>query len=276
MPGSAFLFSLIAGVALAGCSGSPVNLDPLSVNGRDGGGPVPTYPMLMRIGAAAQSGGDLPNALGVYRRAAEMAPQDPAPLIAAGDVLLQMGSVNEAIVSYNAALVRPGDTQGAQVGLAKAYLKTGKPELALSPLSNALEATPDDPKLLLLLGMTQDLAGRHLEAQSYYRGGLARAPGNPALTVDLALSLALSGNYPNAIAVLQPLTMSPAGSAQERQTLALIYGLNGNTAEAARLGRVDLDDASVEQNLAYYQSLRELSPEVRSQAILSGGPARAS
>jgi Flp pilus assembly protein TadD len=276
MPGSAFLFSLIAGVALAGCSGSPVNLDPLSVNGRDGGGPVPTYPMLMRIGAAAQSGGDLPNALGVYRRAAEMAPQDPAPLIAAGDVLLQMGSVNEAIVSYNAALVRPGDTQGAQVGLAKAFLKTGKPELALSPLSKALEATPDDPKLLLLLGVTKDLAGRHWEAQAYYRDGLVRAPGNPALTVNLALSLALSGNYPNAIAVLQPLAMSPAGSAQERQTLALIYGLSGNTAEAARLGRVDLDDASVEHNLAYYQSLRELSPEVRSRAILSSGPARAS
>ena len=194
-------FSLIAGVALAGCSGSPVNLDPLSVNGRDGGGPVPTYPMLMRIGAAAQSGGDLPNALGVYRRAAEMAPQDPAPLIAAGDVLLQMGSVNEAIVSYNAALVRPGDTQGAQVGLAKAFLKTGKPELALSPLSKALEVTPDDPKLLLLLGVTKDLAGRHWEAQAYYRDGLVRAPGNPALTVNLALSLALSGNYPNAIAV---------------------------------------------------------------------------
>jgi Flp pilus assembly protein TadD len=187
-----------------------------------------------------------------------------------------MGSVNEAIVSYNAALVRPGDTQGAQVGLAKAFLKTGKPELALSPLSKALEASPDDPKLLLLQGVTQDLAGRHGEAQAYYRDGLVRAPGNPALTVNLALSLALSGNYPNAIAVLQPLAMSPAGSAQERQTLALIYGLNGSTAEAARLGRIDLDDAAVEHNLAYYQSLRELSPEARSQAILSGSPARAS
>jgi Flp pilus assembly protein TadD len=187
-----------------------------------------------------------------------------------------MGSVNEAIVSYNAALVRPGDTQGAQVGLAKAFLKTGKPELALSPLSKALEASPDDPKLLLLQGVTQDLAGRHREAQVYYRDGLVRAPGHPALTVNLALSLALSGNYPNAIAVLQPLAMSPAGSAQERQTLALIYGLNGSTAEAARLGRIDLDDAAVEHNLAYYQSLRELSPEARSQAILSGSPARAS
>ena len=270
------LSSIVAALMLAGCVTTPIHLDPLSVDGRDGGGPIPTYAMLMRIGAAAQSGGDLPNALGVYRRAAELAPQDPAPLIGAGDVLVQMGNVNEAIVSYNAALVRPGDSQGAQVGLARAFLKTGKPQLALTPLSKAREASPDDPKLLLLLGVTKDLAGSHWEAQAYYRDGLVRAPGDPGLTVDLALSLALSGNYPNAISVLQPLAMSAAGAAQERQTLALIYGLNGNTAEAARIGRIDLDDASVEHNLAYYQALRELSPEARSQAILSGSPARAS
>jgi Flp pilus assembly protein TadD len=272
-----FLFSsILAVLLLAGCAASPFHLDPGSVDGRDGGGPTPTYPMLMRIAAAAQSGGDLPNALGVYRRAAEMAPQDPAPLIAAGDVLVQIGNINEAIVSYNQALVRPGDTQGAQVGLARAFLKTGKPQLALTPLSKAMEQSPDDPKLLLLLGVTKDLAGSHWEAQAYYRAGLVRAPGDPGLTVNLALSLALSGSYPNAISVLQPLAMSAAGTPQERQTLALIYGINGNTAEAARLGRIDLDDASVEHNLAYYQSLRELSPEARSQAILSGGPARAS
>jgi Flp pilus assembly protein TadD len=268
--------SILAALMLAGCAASPFHLDPLNVDGRDGGGPTPTYPMLMRIAAAARAGGDLPNAVGVYRRAAEMAPQDPTPLIAAGDVLLQMGSVNEAIVSYNAALIRPGDTLGAQVGLAKAFLKTGKPELALSPISKAVEVDPGDPKLLLLLGVAEDLAGRHWEAQAYYRDGLARAPGDPALTVDLALSLALSGSYANAIAVLQPLAMSAGGSAQERQTLALIYGLSGNTAEAARLGRIDLDEISVEHNLAYYQSLRELPPEARSQAILSTGPARAS
>ena len=271
-----FLFSLLTVVVLAGCAGSPVHLDPLSVDGRDGGGPTPSYPMLMRIGAAAQAGGDLPNAVGVYRRAAEMAPQEPAPLIAAGDVLLQMGAINEAIVSYNAALVRPGDPQAAQIGLAKAFLKTGKPQLALTPLSKALEESPDDPKLLLLLGVTRDLAGQHREAQTYYRDGLVRAPGDPALTVDLALSLALSGDYPNAIAVLQPLAMAPTSSPQERQTLALIYGLKGNIPEAGRLNRIDLDEAAVEHNMAYYQSLRELSPEARTQAILSAGTARAS
>lgn len=270
------LLALVAGLGLAGCTGSPVHLDPLNVDGRDGGGPTPSYPMLMRIGAAARAGGDLPNAVGVYRRAAEMAPQDPAPLIAAGDALLQMGSVNEAIVSYNAALVRPGDTQGAQIGLAKALLKTGKPELALTPLSKALAEAPSDPKLLLLLGVARDLAGEHWEAQTYYRDGLSRAPGDPALTVDLALSLALTSDYANAIALLQPLATAPTASPQERQTLALIYGLKGNSAEAARLGHIDLDDAAVEQNLAYYQTLRELSPAARGRAILSAGPARAS
>jgi Flp pilus assembly protein TadD len=267
-----FFFPLLAMLGLAGCAQSPVNLDPGNVSGRDGGGPVPTYPMLMRIGAAAQAGGDLPNAVGVYRRAAELAPQEPAPLIAAGDALLQMGSVNEAIVSYNQALVRPGDTQGAQVGLAKAFLKTGKPQLALTPLSKALEASPGDPKLLLLLGVLQDLEGRHLEAQAYYRDGLTRTPGDRGLTVNLALSLAVSGDYSNAVAVLQPSATAPTASPNERQTLALIYGLKGNVPEATRLCRIDLDDASVEHNLAYYQTLRELSPEARSQAILSARP----
>jgi Flp pilus assembly protein TadD len=267
----AFLFASFAALALAGCAASPVHLDALNVDGRDGGGPTPTYPMLMRIGDAARAGGDLPNAVGVYRRAAEMAPTDPAPLIAAGDVLLQMGEVNEAIVSYHAALVRPGDTHGAQVGLARAFLKTGKPELALAPISTALEESPGDPKLLLLLGVTRDLAGQHGEAQAYYRDGLTRAPGDPALTVNLALSLTLGGDYSNAIAVLQPLAMGPAGSPQEQQTLALIYGLSGNPEQAARLNGRYLNPTEVQTNLAYYQTLRQLSPEARSRAILSGG-----
>jgi Flp pilus assembly protein TadD len=224
--------------------------------------------MLMRIGAAAQSGGDLPNALGVYRRAAEMAPVDPAPLMAAGDVLLQMGNVNEAIVSYHAALIKPGDTHLAQVGLAKAFLKTGKPQLALEPLSKALADTPDDPKLLVLLGVSKDLSGQHWEAQGIYRHGLDLAPGDPGLSIDLGLSLALSGDYANAIAVLQPLA---TGSPQEQLTLAMIYGLSGDMSEAARISEPYLDPAEVQNNLAYYQSLSQLSPEARSRAILSAG-----
>lgn len=139
-----------------------------------------------------------------------------------------------------------------------------------------MEESPDNPKLLLLLGVTRDLAGQHWEAQAYYRNGLARSPGDPALTVNLALSLTLSGDYPNAVTVLQPVAMAPTASPEERQTLALIYGLKGNVVEAARLSRIDLDPAAVEHNLAYFETLRELAPEARSRAILSAGSARSS
>jgi Flp pilus assembly protein TadD len=274
--GCSALFLTFAVVGLVGCGAQPFHLDLLSANGRDAGGAVPSYDSLMRIGAAAQGGGDLVNALGVYRRAAEMAPLNPAPLSAAGDVLLEMGSVNEAIVSYNNALLRDQQYLPALVGLTRADLKTGKPALAMEPLSKAYALSPDDPKVLLLLGVTKDLAGEHGEAQAWYRRGLAATPSDPALTVNLALSLALSGDYATAVTTLQPVAMAPGGSPQERQTLALIYGLRGNLAEAARLNRLDLDDASVEHNLAYYATLRELSPQERTRALLSAGGSAAS
>ncbi len=128
---------------------------------------------------------------------------------------------------------------------------------------------------LVLLGVVEDIGGQHQRAQYYYREGLQHSPGDPSLTVDLALSLALSGDYTNAIATLQPIATGPSGTAQERQTLALIYGLQGNTGEAARLGRIDLDETAVEHNLGYYRTLRELPPEARDRAVRSAGLQRA-
>lgn len=256
-------------VTLAGCQPFPLHLDPLSVNGRDGGGAPPSFAALMRIGEAARAGGDYSNAVAVFRRAAEIEPRLPAPFVAIGDSLMALDAVNEAILAYHSALARDGSYLPALRGLAKAYIKTGRPELALAPLDQAIALNPLDPKLLVLLGLVADAEGQHQQAQAYYHRGLQRAPGDPALTVDLALSLALSGNYADAIAVLQPMAAAPTGSAQERQSLALIFGLQGRLAEASRLGRIDLDEASVEHNLAYYGMLRELPPDERYRAIWS-------
>ena len=43
----------------------------------------------------------------------------------------------------------------------------------------------------------------------YYSDDLAIAPSDQALSIDLALSLAVSGDYSNAIAVLRPLGVVP-------------------------------------------------------------------
>ncbi len=261
-------------VALTGCEPFPAHLDPLSVNGRDGGGKPPSYEALLRIGAAARAGGDLADALSVYRRAAEIKPSDPTAFIAIGNTLVEIGSVDEAILAYNSALARDGSDLAAQLGLARAYLETGRPQLARVPLAQALAQSPDNPKGLLLTGVTEDLAGQHPAAQVDYRRGLKSAPTDAALTIDLALSLALSGNFAAAIDELEPVAMAPSGSPRERQTLALIYGLEGNYAEAARIGGIDLDPASVQSNLAYYRTLRDLPPDALGPALLAAASRR--
>jgi Flp pilus assembly protein TadD len=263
--------AVVAIVALAGCQPRPIFPgDPLRINGRDGGtGKAPDFAALMRVGTAARLGGDYANALGVYRRASQMAPRDPAPFVGIGDTLVDMGGANEAIIAYNSALARNKHDVPAQRGLAQAYLLTAKPELALTALDQALAVASDNPQLLLLHGVTDDMIGRHEAAQAFYRRGLNVAPGDPALTVDLALSLALTNNYSAAIATLRPVATSPAGGPHERQTLAMIYGLQGDQQQAARFARMDLDEAAVEHNLAYYESLRHLSTEARDRAILA-------
>jgi Flp pilus assembly protein TadD len=270
----AFAASLLlssAVLALGGCTTSTVHLDPLNVNGRDGGGPPLSYPALMRIGDAARHAGDLANAVNLYRRAAQLAPRDPAPFVALGDTLLAMGKIDEAILAYNSTQARDPKNPWALQGVAKAYLLTGRPELALAPLGRALALQPNNSKLLLLLGVAEDRMGQHGQAQAIYRRARLIAPADPAVATDLALSLALSGDYDAAIGVLQPVATAPYATARQRQTLSLIYGLAGDQAEAAQLGRIDLDEVAVEHNLAYFATLRQLSPEARERAILSLG-----
>jgi Flp pilus assembly protein TadD len=257
-------------IGLSGCEdATQLRLDPLSVAGRDGGAPPITYVSVMHVAAAARSGGDYGNAVNLYKHASEMEPLNPEPLAALGDTLLAMGNVNEAINAYNGALKLSARDPVALRGLAKAYLRSGRPDLAGNPLAVAYLETPNDPKLLLLIGVADDFIGQHAEAQGRYQEALKIAPNDRALTLNLALSLALSERFGEAIALLRPIAAGPASNPRERQTLALIYGLIGDQKAARQLAQVDLDAASVDHNLAFYESLRRLPADARSRAILS-------
>ncbi len=260
---------VLAALALAACENvQRRGLDPLASSGRLTAAPI-SYDALMHIGATARGAGDLDTAVSLYRRAAELNLAAAAPFTAAGDTLVEMGQINEAIVAYKAALAREPRDPAALRGLARAYLRTGKPELALEPLGVAREQAPADPKLLQLIGVTDDFAGRHAAAQASYRRGLEFLPGNRGLSVNLALSLALSGQYGEAVAVLSPIALGPGGTPGERQTLALIYALQGDNRAAERIARLDLDPQSATRQLAYFDTLRALSPEARGRAIRS-------
>jgi tetratricopeptide (TPR) repeat protein len=136
------------------------------------------------------------------------------------------------------------------------FLAQHKPAEANVEFYGALQHLPGDTRALNGAGVALDNLGRHEDAQLYYQRGLAIAPDDRTMRNNYGLSLALAGDYAQAVAVLRPLVDEPGATARNRQNLALALALSGNRAEAAKVARVDLDTASVNNNLRFYEALR--------------------
>src|SRR5229473_1182251 len=98
---ASLLLALGVGV-LAGCGDLPWQLDAFKLNGPLNGhgvGASLDYPTLMRVGAAAEAGGDFATAVTTYRRAAAVDTPAAAPFVPAENAPLERGDFNEAIVA---------------------------------------------------------------------------------------------------------------------------------------------------------------------------------
>ncbi len=93
------------------------------------------------------------------------------------------------------------------------------------------------------------------------------APSTLKLRNNLALSLALTGDFDEAARILREIAADPLATVRNRQNLALVYGLAGQPAKAARIARMDLGEAAVRNNLAYYETLRALSGQAKAAAV---------
>ena len=223
---------------------------------------------MLKVADQTRASGDLGSAVGLYRRAHELAPQDPVPLARAGDTLAQMQAYTEAADAYQAALALAPSDPELHRGFANVLLALGKPQLALAHLEIAAAKNSGDPRIFNALGVAHDLAGRHDLAQQDYRHGLSLAPDQASLRNNLGLSQALSGDFNGAIATLSDLASRPGATPRNRQNLALVYGLAGDDKHAALVARSDLDESAVRNNLAYFTLLRSLDDVGRTAAIL--------
>ena len=227
---------------------------------------------LMRVADQTRVAGDLGTAVTLYRRAAELSPNDPVPLGQLGATLAQLRAWTEAAAAYRAALaISPNPIEGdLHRGLAVVLLQLNQPQEALNELS--LVQASDDPRFYSTMGVAHDLVGRHDLAQQDYRAGLKLAPNNSGLRNNLGLSLALSGDYAGAEATLGEFAKAHDAAPRHRLNLALVYGLAGDDLKAAAVARTVLDEAAIKNNLAYYALLRGLDDRARANAIMMGQP----
>lgn len=214
-----------------------------------------TSESLMRVADATRASGELTTAAGMYNRAHELAPDEIAPLLSLGDTLRRMGSSFTAVEAYRAALALEPRNPEALRGLGASLLEIDQPEHAIAQLELALDVAKDH-RVYNALGVAHDMLGDHAAAQVYYREGLELAPASAQIANNFGLSLALTGEFGEAIAMLERAVQDPSATPRFRQNLALAYGLAGRRDAAERIAGLDLDDASVAHNLSYYDLLR--------------------
>lgn len=143
---------------------------------------------------------------------------------------------------------------------ARQALLMGENAIALEKATEGLKQNPDDVRLLNIRGVAQDRAGEHKRAQKDYR----KALGLSAVLVDreyttnnLALSLVADGQAAEAVKLLEAALPKAQNKAVLRQLLALAYGVAGDADKAYELGLKDLNLPQIQENLRFYEQLRE-------------------
>lgn len=210
----------------------------------------------LRLARAARQAGDLNGAVSLYKALSAAQPDDMHMALEYGDTLNDAGYIDDAIGVYSKIGAESKDRVGALLGLERAYLRLGEADKALPYAEQAVNVAPQDADAAIGHGVALDMLNRHDEAQKCYRAVLDVSPRNVAARNDLALSLALTGDFAQAIDILTPIARSADASPRERQNLALIYGLQGNRDAAKALSSADLDAGDTDANLRFFDSVR--------------------
>ena len=224
------------------------------------------------VALAALRGGSAQVALQVTNGLLAHDPNDEPALIVQGDALTTLGQLDDAAASYSKVLARDPGSVGAHIGLGRIRLGTD-PAQAEALFLEALQRDPRNTTALNDLGIARDLQDRHAAAQQAYSKALGIDPELHAAQVNLALSLAMSGDAGRAVRLLRPLAGQPDASRKLHHDLAAVLMMAGDRAAAARILSADLSPAEVQQALAAYASARTgAAPTPLVAGTASGGP----
>ena len=263
---------VLLGVGACAPNSARTPLEPRLAAAPDGDREQGHYGTLLRLAASARAAGDPAAAVRLYQQAIAQNRSRIDAYVLLGDTLVEMEAFDDAATTYQEALGRDGKNTAAHRGYARAMLGLNRPEVAVVHYQAVLAQAPGDLQARNGLGVALDLTGQHEAAQEAYRAGLREAPDSMLLRNNLGLSLALAGKHAEALELLRAVAEEPGAKARNRQNLALAYGLAGDLTAAEQISRLDLDDESVDNNLAYFAALAAVDDQRKRSAALGVHP----
>jgi len=218
--------------------------------------PYEDHPNL-KVAEMARERGDVAQSIHNYRDIIKEYPQCEKAYIGLGTALIDANVIDEARKTFEKALGLFPKSSGAYAGLGAVYLIIDQPENASHAFNRSLQIDPQNARALNGYGVALDMLGEYEAAQANYRAAMELDSSNQAYESNLALSLALSGNEHEAIRILERLVRSPKVTPRIRQNLALAYGLAGDMKMAKKIGRIDLSNDWVVNNMTYFEAIKK-------------------
>ncbi len=159
---------------------------------------------LFRLAALHRQGaGDLNGAADMLLRAVQIAPHDPAILMAAGDALRQIGQLQDAVTLFDDAIARDGTMVAAWYGHALALEAAGALADARDSYQRVTELAPETAPGFAGLSTTNAQLGDKDAARRFATQALVIAPDDPAACMALARCDLADGNFSEAVTLLR-------------------------------------------------------------------------
>jgi Tfp pilus assembly protein PilF len=202
----------------------------------------------LNVAEAALEGGAGQIALQVSDGVLRESPNNVRALEIKGDALTLLGDYDQAGAIFQALLAKDPNSVRACIGM-------GRVKLAKSPIEaeqyfqRVLQADPRNVTALNNLGIARDLQGHHTQAQPAYHQALAINPDLESAQVNLALSMAMSGQGPAAIKLLHARATQPGAPAKVKHDYAVVLAMTGNRSGAERVLSDDMQPEEARQLL---------------------------
>ena len=222
-------------LALSGCGGFGLS------------GSRSTVPGMSLAETALQSGG-AEMALRFSEGVLEEFPNNVRAREIRGDALALLGDTARAEADFQALLADDQGSIRANIGLGR--LRVAKnPAAAEALFLTVLKREPKNLIALNNLGICRDLLHRHQDAQTAYRQALAIDPALESARVNLALSMAMTGQGDAAAAMLRPKAIRDGASAKAKHDYAVVLAMAGRRPEAQRILSQNMTPAEAAQVL---------------------------
>ena len=215
---------------------------------------------LRQVAATAEAEGDYAAAANHYRNLVDRRPDDIDATLGLARNLRYSSRVKLAVEVLDHFAATFGDTVPFVVERGKANLAIGNVNEAIGFLATARAKDERNWEIYAALGIAYDLTESFDKARESYGRALQLSKDNPVVLNNMAISAALSGDVERAIATLENAPQAARHSPQIRQNLALFYGIKGDMEKAEALAKMDLDEASVRNNLAVFSRFRASQP----------------